>query len=113
MIAWVTAFVWTLVVEWIVLELGLHAVARRWNEPLVWCLGLNLATHPMFSWWVVATSPGAAPTAVAEVAIAVVEAALLVVWLRRRTGWRRPAVTAVLANGMSYAFGVFVFAPLQ
>lgn len=112
MSAWFLAFVWTLAVEGLVLELLLGHFARRVLEPIGWCLALNLATHPLFSWWVLARVPSAEEIALAEVAIALTEGALLAVVLRTRAGLALPILAAVVANGASYAFGLWVLAPL-
>lgn len=112
MSAWFAAFVWTLAVEGLVLEVALGHRARSWSEPLLWCLCLNLATHPLFSWWVLERSPTGAEIAMVEVAIAAVEAVLLGLALRARLCFLRPAAVAALANATSYAFGLFVLEPL-
>lgn len=113
MSAWFAAFVWTLAIEGLVLELALGRFAKRPLEALVWCLCLNLATHPLFSWWVLGCNPSSSAIAGAEVVIALVEGLALGFALRARTGFVRPALAAALANAVSYAFGVCVLAPLS
>lgn len=113
MSAWFLAFVWTMAIEGLVLEFALGRFAKRALEPLAWCLCLNLATHPLFSWWVLAHDPSASAIAGIEVVIALVEGVALGLALRARAGFARPALAAALANVTSYAFGVWVLAPLS
>ncbi|MEQ1634275.1 MAG: hypothetical protein ABL997_17980, partial [Planctomycetota bacterium] len=56
-IAWLAAFVWTLLLEYPVCAAVLGRFRQRWWEPLAWTLAVNVATHPLFSWWVLARSP--------------------------------------------------------
>jgi len=108
LLAWSIAFCWTLAFETPVYALALRNVAQRWWTPLALALAVNLATHPVFSAWVLARSPGAAAIALAEVGIALSEAALVYVASRPRCSAPRALAAGSLANAGSYLAGEFL-----
>ena len=101
--AWAIAFMWTLALELpVYLALIPRAGATR-LEALRLGLLLNLATHPLFSFWVLTRRPGPAAIVAAEVLIAAVEGELLARALGTRpAAWR----AAVAANGFSFLAGL-------
>lgn len=104
-LAWSIAFCWTLAIELPIYALVLRPVARaRWT-PLALALGVNLATHPAFSVWIVARAPGAAAVATAELLIAALESALVYAAFRRECAPSRALTAGVLANLTSYFAG--------
>lgn len=108
MIAWLSAFVWTFALEYPVYAAGLGRSARRWWEPLAWTLGVNVATHPLFSWWALTTVPGPGALLGAEAAIAVAEGLLLACALRHRAPPWHAFVTALVANAGSFLVGGWI-----
>ena len=108
--AWLWAFLWTLVLELPVYALWLMPRLRAWWATPLLTLGLNTATHPLFSWWVLACNPPAAWVAGAEVLIAATEGVLATMVLRRcdpsRPALARGMLAACCANGFSYLVGL-------
>ncbi|MEQ1631346.1 MAG: hypothetical protein ABL997_03165, partial [Planctomycetota bacterium] len=101
-----------LLLEYPVCAAVLGRFRRRWWEPLAWTLAVNVATHPLFSWWVLARSPTPSSVLAAEFVIASTEAAILAFWLRRRCGPWRAFLAAFLANAVSYLVGSTLFSAL-
>lgn len=104
---WFATFVWTLVIELPVYELGGKSLPLPWWHMPVVTLGLNILTHPAFSWWVFALRPSVTGILVAEVMIAVVEGGVLFT-LRRDLGPLKALSLALFANGASFGFGILV-----
>lgn len=105
MMPWLSAFIWTLVVELPVYELGGKSPPLPWwHMPLV-ALGLNVLTHPLFSWWTLVVAPPDAVIFIAEVLISIVEGFVLLA-VRRDLGASKALVLAVCANGASYGLGI-------
>lgn len=109
MIAWLAAFVWTLLLEYPVYAAVLGRFRQRWWEPLAWTFAVDVATHPLFSWWVIVHSPPPSSVLAAELVIACTEGAILAFWLRRRCGPWRALLAAFLANAFSYLVGGALF----
>lgn len=109
MTLWLALFLWTLVLELPIYECCAPSRARPWwHMPLV-ILALNLLTHPAFTWWQLESHPSSASVLLAEFLIAAVEGLALFA-LRRELGFVRSLLTALAANGFSYAAGLLAFA---
>jgi hypothetical protein len=113
MMSWLVAFVWTLILEYPVYAAGVGRAARCWWEPLAWTLAVNVATHPLFSWWVLSRAPHDDEVRIAEVAIALAEGLLLALILRARCPPPRVLLTAIVANAGSYLVGGWLLAALS
>lgn len=102
--AWAVAFVWTLALELPVYLALVVGPGRDRLLALLLGLQLNLATHPVFSIWVLSTRPGIGAIVAAELVIVAVEGELL----RHATGgdrawaWR----AALAANAFSFLAGM-------
>ena len=111
--AWLTAFVWTLALELPVYALLLQPRFTAWWATAALTLALNLLTHPLFSWWVLAWDPAEHWVAPVEVAIALTEGLAAGLVLRRRPqaerAFRRGILAAGCANGLSYGVGLLWF----
>lgn len=117
MIAWLVAFVWTLVLETPVYVAFLDRESRTWHGPLLASLALNVMTHPLFSWWVLGSQPGEAAIFVAECGIFVAEGLALAALRARNPRTDARAARLVLssigiafcANAFSYGVGLLLF----
>lgn len=105
MMAWLSAFIWTLVVELPVYELGGKSPPRPWWHMPVVAVGLNVLTHPLFSWWTLVSAPPVAAVVTAEGLISVVEGLVLLA-VRRDLGVPKALGLAFFANGTSYGLGI-------
>lgn len=117
MTAWLIAFLITLAFETPVYAWMLDGEARDWRGPLLVSLGLNVMTHPMFSWRVLTTQPSEAAIFAMECAIFVVEGLALAVIRRRNPKCRARGARLLLAsvgiafvaNATSYGLGRLLF----
>jgi hypothetical protein len=119
MMSWLVAFVLTMALETPVYAYWLEREAKRWWAPLAASLLLNLATHPLFSWWALHAWPSSGEVLLAECAIALAEGCALALLRRSRLlpnsnerGARLLLSSigiAVLANGVSYGLGLLLF----
>lgn len=105
LLPWASAFCWTLAIETPIYALALRSVSTRRFAPVVVALLANLSTHPAFSAWIVAYAPEHSEILVAELAIALFEAALVYVALRQRCSPLRALASAAMANSTSYLVG--------
>lgn len=104
-LAWSIAFCWTLALELPIYALVLRPIAgARWT-PLALALVVNLATHPLFSLWIVARGPGTTAIAAAELLIAAFESALAYAAFRSHCTPARALAAGALANLTSYFAG--------
>ena len=107
MMPWLSAFIWTLVIELPVYELGGKSPPLPWWHMPVVTLGLNILTHPVFSWWTLVVAPPVAVVVLAEVMISVVEGFVLLA-VRRDLGVPKVLGLAFSANGASYGLGILL-----
>lgn len=106
--AWLFAFAWTLVFELPVYVGALRGRCARWWSPVAIAVGVNVASHPAFSFWVLSTRPGPAAIGIAEVLIAVAEAALVRASCRS-VSMVRALLLAAAANSLSLGLGLLLF----
>lgn len=107
MMIWFVAFIWTLVIELPVYELGAKCPPFPWWHMPVTTLGLNLLTHPAFSWWSMNAHPSFATVLVMEVLISFIEGLVLLA-VRRDLGTLKPLVLAFSGNAASYGLGLLL-----
>lgn len=105
--AWLFAFVWTLVFELPVYVGALRDRCARWWSPVAIAVSVNVATHPVFSFWVLSARPGPIAIGIAEVLIAVAEAALVRVCCRS-VSMVRALLLAACANSLSFGLGLLL-----
>jgi len=95
------AFVWTVALEFPVYAL---ALPRTWSVARALCftLAVNLLTHPALCAWVLASKPRLGALAAAELAVALIEAGLLLLAIGppRRFAWA--LLAAGSANSLSW-----------
>ena len=108
MTLWLGLFLWTLVLELPVYELGAGTRTRPWWHVPALALALNLITHPVFTWWQYETAPSRLAVLGAELGIAAAEA-LALFCLRRDLGLGRALLVGVAANGTSYGLGLLAW----
>ena len=96
----------TIAVElpWYVLGLAGLRLASAWRAALLGT-AVNLVTHPVL-WWLLSPRPTPTRLTVTELAVCVVEASLLFIWVRRE-----PALLVLLsvgANATSVLIGLLL-----
>ncbi|MCA9522515.1 MAG: hypothetical protein KC609_16165 [Myxococcales bacterium] len=109
---WAVAFAWTCAIE---LPIYGYVLRRDWRSGLelaLIVLALNLVTHPAFNFWLPRILDFPGWEIVGELVVALVEGALLTLWLRWRastspwwTGWG-----AAFAANLVSALASFPFA---
>lgn len=108
MTLWLGLFLWTLVLELPVYELGAGPRTKRWWHTSVLALAMNLLTHPLFTWWQYETEPSRLAVLGAELCIAAAEG-LALYCLRRELGLGRALLVGAAANGTSYGLGLLAW----
>lgn len=100
-LAVVTAFVWTVALEFPIYALALpRSVDVR--GALWFTVTANLVTHPAFCVWFLTSRPEFAALAAAEIAVAAVEASLVYAALGSSRGWLRALAVGAAANAASW-----------
>ncbi len=101
--AFALAFAWTLAIEIPAYAMALRRIGVAPRDALRLGLAVNLATHPLFSVWVLSSPRGPGALVAAEFVVVLVEGSLLATVL----GHRGPCLAAaLLANAASLAAGV-------
>lgn len=100
-LAAVTAFVWT-----VALEFPIYALALPRSVNVRGALGFtvtaNLVTHPVLCVWFLTSRPEFAALAAAEIAVAAIEASLVYAALGSSRDWLRALVFGAAANAFSW-----------